>query len=210
MDTNSYFIRSRIEMLKFLPDKFSNVLEIGCGQGEFGKLVKKTFKTNYTGIEIDPEAALVAKKHLDYVLIGDAFEQLQILPDHSFDLLICNDVIEHLTTPEILFRNIRIKMRPNSTLVCSIPNIRVLGNLIHLLINKDFEYTDYGIRDKTHLRFYTRKSIIRFFEDNGFQIEKIMGINSINTFKTCIPLVFLQIIGHGDTRFHQFGITAKF
>ena len=210
MDNNSYYTRNRIEMLKFLPNNFTNVIEIGCGQGEFGKLVKKSYNTIFTGIEVDPDAALVAKKHLDYVLIGDAFKQLQILPDHSFDLLICNDIIEHLASPEILLQNIRIKMKPNSRLVCSIPNIRVLGNLIHLLINKDFEYTDDGIRDKTHLRFYTKKSIVRFLEDNGFHIEKIMGINPIKSFKTSIPLGLLQIIGHGDIRFHQFGITAKF
>lgn len=207
---NSYFTRNRIEMLKFLPKDFTNTIEIGCGKGEFGKLVKETFKTNYTGIEIDPEAALVAKEHLDLVLIGDAFEQINLLPDNSFDLLICNDVIEHLASPEILLQKIRIKMRPNARLVCSIPNIRVLGNLIHLLINKDFEYTDYGIRDKTHLRFFTKKSIVRFLEDNGFDIEKIIGINPIKTFKTSISLGFLQIIGHGDIRFPQYGITAKF
>jgi len=197
-------------MFKFLPKSFTNVIEVGCGQGEFGRLVKKTYNTHYTGIEANLDAALIAQKYLDRVLIGDVFRQLTNLPDNAYDLLICNDVIEHFAAPEDLLQDIRIKMKPNSRLVCSIPNIRVLGNLIHMLINKDFEYTDWGVRDKTHLRFFTKKSIVRFFEDNGFQIEKIMGINPINTFKTFIPLSVLQIIGHGDTRFSQFGITAKF
>ena len=207
---NSYFKRNRIEMMKFLPKDFTNTLEIGCGQGEFGKLVKETFKTNYTGIEIDPQAALVAKEHLDLVLIGDAFELINILPDNSFDLLICNDVIEHIAEPEILFQKIRIKMKPESRIVCSIPNIRVLNSLIHIIINKDFEYTDWGIRDKTHLRFYTKSSMLRLLQRNGFKIEKIAGINPINTFKTSFLLGFLRLIGHGDIRYPQYGIVARF
>jgi hypothetical protein len=111
--------------------------------------------------------------------------------------------------PEILLQNIRIKMKQNSILVCSISNIQVLSNLVHLLIMRDFEYAYLGIRDTTHIRFYTRKSIIRFLKDNA-KIEKIIGINPIRTLKTSIPLGILQVIGHGDIRYHQYRITAKF
>jgi 2-polyprenyl-3-methyl-5-hydroxy-6-metoxy-1,4-benzoquinol methylase len=153
---------------------------------------------------------MVAKEHLDYVLVGDALEQLQHLPNNSFDLFICNDVIEHIAEPEILFQKIRIKMKLESRIVCSIPNIRVLDSLIHIIINKDFEYTYWGIRDKTHLRFYTKRSMLRLFQRNGFKIEKIAGINPIKTFKTSILLWFLQMIGHGDIRYPQYGIVARF
>ena len=210
MNENNYYSRNRIEMLAFLPEKFSSVLEIGCGQGEFGKLIKMNYKTIYAGVEANPESAKVAKENLDLVLVGDVMEQLQFLPDQSFDLLICNDVLEHLASPEILLQNIRSKMKPNSVFVCSLPNIRVLGNLIHLIIHKDFEYGDWGIRDRTHLRFYTKKSAVRFLTDIGFKIEKIEGINPVNSFKTAIPLGLLQMFGHGDIRFHQYGIRAKF
>ena len=210
MDNNNYYSQSRSEMMKFLPPNFTNVLEIGCGQGEFGKLVKQTYKTNYTGIDANPVAAVVAKENLDFVLIGDAFEQIEALPNHSFDLLICNDILEHLATPEILLQKVRIKMKPDASLVCSIPNFRVLNNLIHILLKKDFKYTNDDILDKTHLRFFTKKSIIRLLNDNGLNIIEIVGINPIRSFKTIIPLGILRILGHGDIRFHQFGITAKF
>lgn len=210
MNDSNYFSRSREEMLKFLPKKFSNVLEIGCGKGEFGKLVKMTYNIRYTGVEADTQSALVAKEHLDMVLVGDVYEQLQFLQDNNFDLLVCNDILEHLSTPEILLHNLRIKMKSGAVFVCSVPNIRALGNLIHLIIHKDFEYNDWGIRDRTHLRFFTKKSIIRLLKDNDLKIEKIEGINPIVTFKTKIPLALLQLIGHGDTRFHQYGITATF
>jgi hypothetical protein len=77
-------------------------------------------------------------------------------------------------------------------------------------VHKDFEYTDWGIRDRTHLRFFTKKSMVRFFEDNGLRIERIVGINPITSPKTSAPLALLQLLGHGDTRFMQFGITARF
>lgn len=210
MEYDNYYSQNRKEMLEFLPNIFTNILEIGCGQGEFGDLVKKTYNTKYTGIELDNDAAKVAQKRLDTVLVGDVFEQLLVLPDNTYDLLICNDIIEHLSAPELLFQAIRVKMKPNSILVCSIPNIRALGNLLHLLINKDFRYTNYGILDKTHLRFYTQKSIIRLLEENDFTILNIKGINPIKTIKTFLPLLFLQVIGHGDIRYHQFGVSAKF
>jgi len=210
METNTYYSRDRREMLQFLPATFSDVIEIGCGQGEFGRLVKAARQTRYSAIEADAAAASVARSHLDYVLVGDAVAAVEALPDHRFDLLVCNDVIEHLAAPEKLLQSIRPKMKPHAALVCSLPNVRVLGNLIHLLVHKDFEYTDWGIRDRTHLRFFTKKSMVRFFEDNGLRIERIAGINPITSPKTSAPLALLQLLGHGDTRFMQFGITARF
>ena len=210
MENNNYFARDRNEMLNFLPKSFRNVIEIGCGQGEFGKLVKSIYEINYTGIESNVNAAKIANNYIDRVIIGDATKLIKILPDHNYDLLICNDIIEHLESPENLIKEIRVKMKPDSWIVCSIPNFRVLGNLLHVLFLKDFEYCEWGIRDKTHLRFYTRKSIIRFFRENGCNVEIIKGINPIKTVMTSIPLGLLQIMGHGDIRFHQFGVTAKF
>jgi len=209
MKDYNYYSRNRVEMLKYLPKYFNNILEIGCGQGEFGKLVKRKYSTKYTGIELDNDAAVVAQKYLDLVLVGDVFEQLLFLPDNAYDLLICNDIIEHLYAPEILLQAIKVKMKQNATLVCSIPNVRVLGNLIHLLFKKDFQYSTDGIRDKTHLRFYTKKSIMRLLQNNGFSIVKIKGINPINTIKTAFPLCILWVIGHGDIRYHQFAVTAR-
>jgi 2-polyprenyl-3-methyl-5-hydroxy-6-metoxy-1,4-benzoquinol methylase len=209
MNESFYFGRNRNEMLSFLPDNFSNVLEIGCGQGEFGRLVKRNHDIKYTGIEYDPKSASIAEQYLDLVLSGDVFEQLPNLPENSYDLIICNDVLEHIAVPEILLQNLKGKMKPDSRLVCSIPNFRVLNNLMHILLSKDFEYDEWGIRDKTHVRFFTRKSILRLFKDNGFVIEKIEGINPIKTFKTNILLGVLGLFGHGDIRYHQFGVVAK-
>jgi 2-polyprenyl-3-methyl-5-hydroxy-6-metoxy-1,4-benzoquinol methylase len=209
-DSNNYFTRNREEMLAFLPQGFNNVLEIGCGEGEFGRLVKEEHITNYTAIEADLDSARVAEKHLDRVLIGDAFEQLQLLDDKSYDLLICNDILEHIILPDVLLKKIRSKMKPNAILVCSLPNFRVLGNMIHILVKKDFEYSEWGIRDTTHLRFFTKKSINRFFTDNEFKMEEIKGINPINTVKAEIPLRFLHLLGHGDMRYNQYAIVAKF
>lgn len=196
-------------MLSFLPENFSNVLEIGCGQGEFGRLVKMNHNIKYTGVESDPHSALIAEQYLDLVLSGDVFVQFHNLPDHNYDLIICNDVIEHIAIPDILLQNLKNKMKPDSRLVCSIPNFRVLNNLVHIFFNKDFEYDEWGIRDKTHVRFFTKKSILRMFKENGFIVEKIEGINPIKTLKTKILLGFLGLIGHGDIRFNQFAVVAK-
>ena len=61
--------------------------------------------------------------------------------------------------------------------MASIPNLRQIDNLVHILQDGDFRYEPLGIRDRTHLRFFTRKSIVRLFEESGYRVERIEGIN---------------------------------
>ena len=101
------------------------------------------------------------------------------LPDNYFDLIICNEVIEHFRDHDVFFESIKNKMSKNSYIIGTIPNVRYAKNLYHLLFNKDWKYENEGILDRTHLRFFTEKSLRRTFNKHDFIIDEFYGINSL-------------------------------
>ncbi len=111
------------------------------------------------------------------MLSGDALELVQTLADGYFDFASCNDVLEHLVDPWTFLRRLKPKLAPDATLLASIPNIRYFHALETILRDKDFPALDAGIFDRTHLRFFTRKSMERLFVETGYRIGRIEGIN---------------------------------
>ena len=107
---------------------------------------------------------------------------------------------------------IKTKMKRKSIMVGSIPNVRYIDNLLHLIIRKDWRYLDSGILDRTHLRFFTEKSLKRCFDSNGYDVLSFYGINGFpkdkrNLKVLCISLsiiVLSYLIGK-DSRYLQFG-----
>lgn len=172
----SYYQGARPELQPFLPDRYAKVLEIGCGNGAFREIMAQDCE--YWGVEPEESAAREADRRLDRTLhcaVEDAYAQL---PDRYFDLVICNDVIEHLADHEDFLKKIGEKMTLGGYIVGSAPNVRYYKNLFALVFLKDWRYTEKGILDSTHLRFFTKKSLLRSFRTNGFQPERLRHINS--------------------------------
>lgn len=171
-----YYENARPEMLALIPLNSTKILEIGCGQGKFSEqLVKKN--TEIWGIEQNEDAAKIASKKLNKVIIGTLEESLNQIPDNYFEVIVLNDVLEHLLYPWDDIRKLRSKLINKGVIVSSIPNVRYSKNLFELLIKKNWEYKEEGILDSTHFRFFTKKSITSLFQKNGYSIIKIKGIN---------------------------------
>ncbi len=204
-----YFSIDRSEMLKFIPKGASRVLEVGCGQGGFGALIAATMGAEVHGVEINREAASIASSALKRVFVGPMEDVIDQLPDDFYDTVVFNDVLEHFSYPEKVLQSLRKKVVQGGVIVASIPNVRHIGNLYHLLVEKDWHYLDSGIRDRTHLRFFTEKSIRRFFYENGFKIRSLQGIcPSKNLLVTLINWVTLGYFN--DVRYFQFAVVAEF
>jgi 2-polyprenyl-3-methyl-5-hydroxy-6-metoxy-1,4-benzoquinol methylase len=204
----NYFTLVRTEMLPFIPKGASKILEIGCADGNFGELLMSQGAKEVWGLEYEQDQAEIAKKRLHKVLVGDVAIQLLNLPDQYFDVIVCNDVLEHLIDPYTVVLKLKNKLSENGVIVSSIPNIRYFRNFFDLLFNKNWIYTDSGILDRTHFRFFTYKSIRKLFEDNGYEIVKMVGINSTKSIR---PFIFnLLFLGwFWDIRFLQFATVAK-
>lgn len=179
----NYYQHSRPEVLALVQTPPTKVLDIGCGAGIFSASVKQKFNAEVWGIEMSPEAAQQATTRIHKVLNG-AFDEVALeLPDGYFDCIFFNDVLEHMTAPEEALRAIRLKLAPGGKVYASIPNFLFAENIIRLFKTKDWVYTDSGILDRTHFRFFTRKSILRFFEENKYQVEVCQPLNAINSTK---------------------------
>jgi len=173
-----YFSARRQQMVAFLPDNFARTLEVGCGDGNFSHHFLTTAQESW-GIEPNRAAAESARTKLGHLLVG-TFEQCSAdLPLDHFDLVVCNDVIEHMSSHDYFFESIKNNLKHNGSIVGSVPNVRHITLLIKLLLLKDWPYANDGILDRTHLRFFTEKSLRRTFVENGFTVEKLHGIRSI-------------------------------
>jgi 2-polyprenyl-3-methyl-5-hydroxy-6-metoxy-1,4-benzoquinol methylase len=210
---SSYFEVARDEMLKYVPKESNTVLDVGCGRGNFGYLIKKERNSKVWGVELDKASALVAEQKLDKVFCS-AFDSNLDLTKKSFDCIVLNDVLEHFTDPDSALLYCKELLRDEGVIIASIPNVRYFDNMWNLLVRKDWEYTTWGILDKTHLRFFTKKSIISTFENLGYQINLIEGINPIENctpahtrkFKLLNKLLLNQI---EDMRYLQFAVVAS-
>lgn len=205
----TYFSNLRQEMLQFLPRSPKRILDVGCGEGEFGLQLIKLYNAEVWGVEPNRAAAHKAKDSLFHV-INSNFEEGIEIPQNYFDCIVFNDVIEHMLFPEVAL-NLSSKFlskESHSVLVASIPNFRYIKNIYEILIQKDFRYKGHGILDATHYKFFTENSIRRFFADNQFLIEKMEGINPTKSLLFRIAnSIFLGYID--DMRYLQFAVVAR-
>lgn len=209
---SGYYQLYRAEMIPLLPNHYSHVLEVGCGAGNFRQNVSP--EAEYWGIEPAADAAKVAAEKLDKVLTGTYQAVADQLPDDYFDVVICNDVIEHMVDHDEFFQAIQKKLKHNGYLVASIPNIRYISFLYDLLVDRDWEYLDAGTLDKTHLRFFTEKSLLRTIRQHGYVIDQFGGINpygsfnSRNLFMRGLSRVVSLFLG-ADVIWSQFGFRVR-
>lgn len=212
VDLNSkppgYYEGPREDMLKYIPQNTKTSLEIGCGAGEFSALLKQRFNTETWAVEINEEVARKAAKKLDKVIPGDAAESLDKIPDSHFDCIILFDVLEHLNDPESLLSALKAKLTANGVVVASIPNIRYYRVFMQLVLHGNWDYKDQGILDRTHLRFYTQKSIVKMFDRLNYEILRMEGIHptSSRTFKILNVILFNSI---ADVKYKHFTVVAR-
>jgi 2-polyprenyl-3-methyl-5-hydroxy-6-metoxy-1,4-benzoquinol methylase len=167
----------RAEVRALLPRLKSGlkVLEIGCGEGNFCLSLPEVAEA--WGIEPHEASARVAAGQLHRVF-ASTFEQARAeLPHRYFDLVVCNDVIEHMTDAAWFLKAVSAHMAPGSHLVGSVPNVRFSSNLFNLIVARDWHYQNAGILDRTHFRFFTMRSMRRTLEEAGFRVVRLEGLN---------------------------------
>lgn len=205
--SNNYFQYSREEMLKFIPEGSKISLEVGCGTGNFSKNLKE-IGIKVWGVEPDHESFLVAVDCLDTVFHGNFEEVYNELPPSKFDVIIFNDVLEHMVNPWEVLRMSKSLLSQEGVIVASIPNFLYFHDFSKFLFDKNFEYQQAGIFDKTHLRFFTKKSIIAMFNELDYKLVSIEGIHPTDSRKFKL-FNFLTFGYYEEMKYLQYGIKAK-
>lgn len=206
---DGYYDNIRHEMIGYLPTGVKKIIDIGCGNGAFAEVLKEKTGAEVWGIEYMDREAKIAETKLDKVFSGMCEDYIDELPDGYFDAIYFNDVLEHLVDPYMVLDKIKYKLAPDGVVISSIPNVRYHNTFIKVLIGKDWKYEDFGVMDRTHLRFFTKKSIERMYQEAGYTTIVNEGINksrSIKPYLYNIPLLFTQM----DIRYPQYGTVAKF
>ena len=203
-----YYTNSRDDLTQMIPAAVRCMLDVGCGAGEFGKRMQSKLNAEVWGVEYVPDVAEIARKSLFKVFAGDAAVILPTLPEGYFDLITFNDVLEHMVDPESVLSSARRLLSPDGVVLVSLPNLRHWNEFRRLLWNGEFEYADKGILDRTHLRFFTAKSIPGFFRRAGYHITRMRGLNPTPS-RSLKVVNFLTANKFRDCRFLQFAMIAK-
>jgi 2-polyprenyl-3-methyl-5-hydroxy-6-metoxy-1,4-benzoquinol methylase len=205
---DEYYGKDRPEVSSRIDPSARRVLDVGCGSGAFGAAIRRRQGAEVWGLEVNADAAEQAKQQLDRVLVGDALESFRKLPAGYFDCVVFNDVLEHLVDPYTVLGEAKRALSPQGVVVASIPNVRYARVLFELVFQKDFHYRPWGVLDRTHLRFFTRKSIARMFHEQGYQIISLEGINSTQS-PYYAPINLLTFGAFSDSKHMQFLCVAR-
>jgi O-antigen biosynthesis protein len=149
------------------------VLELGPATGYMTEVLQAN-DCSVVAIEIDPDMARRAGKFCERVIVGD-LDELDLaaeLGEERFDVILAADVLEHLKDPLGALKRLRPLLSPEGFFVVSLPNIAHAGVRLALLQGR-FEYTDLGLLDSTHLRFFTHMSIMDMFDEAELAVVEL-------------------------------------
>ena len=211
LSVESYYRNSRPEVCELVPLGSGRVLDVGCGAGGLGGTLLDEGRADHVdGIEVFADAAELARTVLDEVAeldLEDAEALAAFASDRAgrYDVVVLADVVEHVREPEDVVAALLASLAPNGLVVASIPNIRSTGVLVPLVLRGRFDYRDRGVLDRTHLRFFTRRTAVELLEGAGLEVTNIE--RSVPWWRTGVRRMIGRAIGDFGTE--QFLITAR-
>ncbi len=149
-------------------------MDVGCSCGDFGVLLQKEKECELIGMEIDPISIQIAREtnvfsHLFEVDLNNLNEEFFKEYYNFFDYICLIDVLEHLTNPELVMLKMKKFLNTGGSFIISLPNLS-FGDIKLNIMQNEFKYTDTGILDRTHIKFFTYKSIVDFTTDLNLKI----------------------------------------
>lgn len=194
-----------------------SILDLGMGTGALGQFLTQRFSVLVDGVTINPEEADAAKAFYRQIRICDLDTAIlsSLFANDLYDAIVCADVLEHLKAPENLLAQCRTLLKLGGQLITSVPNVGYCG-LIADLVQGEFLYRSEGLLDRTHLRFFTRQSLMRFFQDNGWMpnetrsIERALVDSEFEVqFDSLPPAVARYFLAMPDALTYQFVTTLS-
>ncbi|MGQ8876872.1 methyltransferase domain-containing protein [Delftia sp. NA_296.1] len=152
----------------------AHILDLGCGSGALGAFLAEHKQCVCDGVTLSQEEARHAAPFYRHVHVADLedCDLDRLFGDTRYDYIVCADVLEHLRQPERILAACRKRLTSEGRLLISVPNAGYSG-LVAELLHGEFRYREEGLLDRTHLRFFTRRSLSRFLAEQGWQVDDI-------------------------------------
>jgi 2-polyprenyl-3-methyl-5-hydroxy-6-metoxy-1,4-benzoquinol methylase len=149
------------------------VLDVGCRTGGLGRaLIGRGCQVS--GLELDEAAAELAKADLEQVVVADL--NTSSVSEHfaagSFDAVVFADVLEHLHDPVAVLRDAATLLEPDGRLVVSVPNV-THGSVRLALLQGRWSYTEAGLLDAAHVRFFNRAGVLEMVAAAGLAVDEL-------------------------------------
>lgn len=145
-------------------------LDVGAADGFLSeRLTARGFSV--TALERDPELAARCRGRCKEVVVAD-LEAAPPLLSGPFDAIVYGDVLEHLSDPRAVLVALDRHLAPGGIVVVSVPNVAHLWVRLSLLLGR-FDYAERGILDRTHLRFFTRRTLRALLREAGLRVEEL-------------------------------------
>ncbi|MEM7227998.1 MAG: methyltransferase domain-containing protein [Planctomycetota bacterium] len=174
---DQYFSGARHDWIARLPENASaTILEVGCGNGDTGEAALHAGVCGqYFGVELMPNAADEARSKLTDVYCGD-IESIELpIEDGSLDVIFMSEVLEHLVDPWAVVQRMQRLLRPGGRCFASSPNIAHYG-VLRMLSRGEWNLSDSGAMDRTHLRWFTPRSYVNLFRDAGLDVIRLRPV----------------------------------
>lgn len=190
---SQYYTSTRFDIIRHIRVDDKRILEIGCGDGATLREIKKQNNERLVvGVDYYTDATGIDK--FFKIDIQNEFE----LPYENgfFDVIIFADVLEHLYEPHEVLKSFLPYLNDDGVVISSIPNFQYLPNLLKVGMLGDFKYTNHGIRDYTHMRFFCKRNMKELYGQSGLQVVKVLpNLPNRFVFKLFRPLFSVIIDG---------------
>jgi len=164
--------QAREDLASKVPEGARAVLDVGCSRGATGEALRRRGVRRIVGIEPDSADASEAGRVYDRVLT-QPLESVAPEEFHGeFDAVLFGDVLEHLPDPSDALSRVRPWLSPSGVVVASVPNLGHWSIVADLLAGR-FDYVPYSLLSGTHVRHFTRSTLLDLFEACGYAVESI-------------------------------------
>jgi GT2 family glycosyltransferase/2-polyprenyl-3-methyl-5-hydroxy-6-metoxy-1,4-benzoquinol methylase len=169
--------RSTLSVLASLVPPCAQVLDLGTGSGVLGRHLHEALGCEVDGLTLSAEEQAAARPWYRQLVLQDLEDPgwTQAFAGRHYDCIVCADVLEHLRQPELVLRACRSLLRPGGHLLVSIPNVSYAGMTVSLMLG-NWDYGTEGLLDRTHLRFFTRRSFTRLLQAEGWHVARVEPI----------------------------------
>ena len=168
-----YFRDAKPAFLQLIDPRGLRVLDLGCGGGHNGALLKRAGAREVVGVELDPGAAAEARKRLDRVIECDLAKlEPADLGDEPFDAILASDVLEHLFDAEAVLARAVTCLRPGGAVVISLPNVANVYTFSQLLL-KTWPRRGSGLFDRTHVRWFAKRDMVGLLQSAGLRVLRV-------------------------------------